>query len=150
MFSNVSALTVSPYSSASSTLMVGLENGYVLKVENANTNSPTWTNLTGSGFLGSVSDIEFGANENEIFVTFHNYAVDNVFYSSDGGKNWESKEGDLPDLPVRCILQNPIVPSEVIIGTDLGVWYTKNFKDSSPNWSQGFNGMSDVLSLIHI
>ena len=144
MFSNVSALTVSPYGSDSSTLMVGLENGYVLKVENANTNSPTWTNLTGGSFLGSVSDIEFGANENEIFVTFHNYAVDNVFYSSDGGQNWESKEGDLPDLPVRCILQNPIVPNEVIIGTDLGVWYTKNFKDSSPNWKQGFNGMSDV------
>ena len=55
-----------------------------------------------------------------------------------------SKEGDLPDLPVRCILQNPIVSNEVIIGTDLGVWYTKNFKDASPNWSQGFNGMSDV------
>ena len=144
MFSNVSALTVSPFGNDTSTLMVGLENGYVLKVENANTNSPTWTNLTGSEFLGSVSDIEFGANENEIFVTFHNYAVKNVFYSSDAGKTWINKEGDLPDLPVRCILQNPIVSNEVIIGTDLGVWYTKNFKDASPNWSQGFNGMSDV------
>ena len=144
MFSNVSALTVSPFGTDTSTLMVGLENGYVLKVENANTNSPTWTNLTGSAFLGSVSDIEFGTNENEIFVTFHNYAVKNVFYSSDAGKTWANKEGDLPDLPVRCILQNPIVSNEVIIGTDLGVWYTKNFKDASPNWSQGFNGMSDV------
>ena len=144
MFSNVSALTVSPFGTDTSTLMVGLENGNVLKVENANTNSPTWTNLTGSAFLGSVSDIEFGANENEIFVTFHNYAVKNVFYSSDAGKTWANKEGDLPDLPVRCILQNPIVSNEVIIGTDLGVWYTKNFKDASPNWSQGFNGMSDV------
>ena len=144
MFSNVSALTVSPFGTDTSTLMVGLENGYVLKVENANTNSPTWTNLTGGAFLGSVSDIEFGANENEIFVTFHNYAVKNVFYSSDAGETWVNKEGDLPDLPVRCILQNPIVSNEVIIGTDLGVWYTKNFKDASPNWSQGFNGMSDV------
>ena len=46
MFSNVSALTVSPFGTDTSTLMVGLENGNVLKVENANTNSPTWTNLT--------------------------------------------------------------------------------------------------------
>jgi len=140
---NISALTVSPFGEES-TLMVGLENGSVLKIENANTNSPVYSSLTGAEFLGSVSDIEFGNNENEIFVTFHNYAVKNVFYSSDAGKTWANKEGDLPDLPVRCILQNPIVSNEVIIGTDLGVWYTKNFKDDSPNWSQGFNGMSDV------
>ena len=142
--SNPSAMTVSPFGESSSTLMVGLENGRVLKVENANTANPQWTNLTDSQFLGSVSDIEFGASEKEIFVTFHNYAVKNIFYSDDGGITWSSKEGDLPDLPVRCILQNPIVGNEVIVGTDLGVWYTKNFKDSSPTWSQGFNGMSNV------
>ena len=144
MDSNISALTVSPFNNDSSTLMVGLENGKVLKIENANRVTAAFTNITGSEFLGSVSDIEFGSDEDEIFVTFHNYAVKNIFYSSDGGKNWEIKEGDLPDLPVRCILQNPIVSSEVIIGTDLGVWYTKNFKDAFPNWVQGFNGMSDV------
>ena len=147
--SNVSALTVSPYTTNSSTLMVGLENGTVLKVEGANTANPKYTNLTGNQFLGSVSDIEFGLNENEIFVTFHNYSVVNIFYSKDGGETWENKEGDednggLPNLPVRSILQNPIVLSEVIVGTDLGVWYTKNFFDSSPKWYPAFNGMSDV------
>ena len=129
--------------------MVGLENGVVLKVEDANTSNPKYTNLTGNKFLGSVSDIEFGLSENEIFVTFHNYSVVNVFYSKDGGETWENKEGDednggLPNLPVRSILQNPIVLSEVIVGTDLGVWYTKNFFDSSPSWFPAFNGMSDV------
>jgi len=144
MLANISALTVSPFGTDTSTLMVGLENGNVFKVENANTNAAKWTNISGNEFLGSVSDIEFGINENEILVTFHNYAVKNVFYSSDGGNTWANKEGDLPDLPVRTILQNPIVLNEVIIGTDLGVWYTKNFKDNSPTWNQGFNGMSDV------
>lgn len=144
MLANVSALTVSPFGTDTSTLMVGLENGNVFKVENANTNAAKWTNISGNEFLGSVSDIEFGINENEILITFHNYAVKNIFYSSDGGNTWANKEGDLPDLPVRTILQNPIVLNEVIIGTDLGVWYTKNFKDNSPTWNQGFNGMSDV------
>ena len=142
-------MTVSPHTTESSTLMVGLEDGSVIKVENANTSNPTYTNLTGRNFLGSVSDIEFGLTENEIFVTFHNYSVVNIFYSKDGGKTWENKEGDednggLPNLPVRSILQNPIVLSEVIVGTDLGVWYTKNFFDSSPTWNSAFNGMSDV------
>ena len=81
---NVSALTVSPHTTNSSTLMIGLENGVVIKAENANTASPTYSNITGNQFLGSVSDIEFGLTENEIFVTFHNYAVKNIFYSNDG------------------------------------------------------------------
>ena len=144
MNSNISAMTVSDFTENSSTLFVGLENGRVIKIENANTDNAQWTNLTDSQFLGSVSDIEFGSSDKEIFVTFHNYAVKNIFYSDDGGATWSSKEGDLPDLPVRCILQNPIVGNEVIVGTDLGVWYTKNFKDTSPNWFQGFNGMSNV------
>ena len=146
---NVSALTVSPHTTNSSTLMIGLENGVVIKAENANTASPTYSNITGNQFLGSVSDIEFGLTENEIFVTFHNYAVKNIFYSNDGGETWSNKEGDinnggLPDIPVRAILQNPIVLSEVIVGTDLGVWYTKNFNDESPKWDSAFNGMSNV------
>ena len=79
MTANVSALTVSPHTTNSSTLMIGLENGVVIKAENANTASPVYTNITGNQFLGSVSDIEFGLSENEIFVTFHNYAVKNIF-----------------------------------------------------------------------
>ena len=149
MTANVSALTVSPHTTNSSTLMIGLENGVVLKAENANSASPVYTNITGNQFLGSVSDIEFGLTENEIFVTFHNYAVKNIFYSNNGGETWSSKEGDvynggLPDIPVRAILQNPIVLSEVIVGTDLGVWYTKNFNDDNPKWNSAFNGMSNV------
>ena len=37
--SNISALTVSPHTTESSTLMVGLEDGSVIKVENANTSN---------------------------------------------------------------------------------------------------------------
>ena len=68
----------------------------------------------------------------------------NVWYSADGGTTWANKEGDLPDMPVRSILYNPLADGEVIIGTDLGVWYTKNFNDASPNWVQGNNGMTQV------
>ena len=144
MDANVSALTASTFESSNPSVMVGLENGRLFRVDNTNTSNSSWNELTGNEFLGSISDIEYGDSKNELFVTLHNYGVKNIFYSSDAGKTWANKEGDLPDVPVLCILQNPIVSNEVIIGTDLGVWYTKNFKDESPNWNQGFNGMSDV------
>ena len=140
---NVSALTVSPFGTTSSILMVGLEDGNLLQAEGDETGM-TWTKITGSEFVGSVSDIEFGKTANDIFVTMHNYGVNNVFYSSNGGSSWSKKDGDLPDIPVRAILQNPLIPNEAIIGTDLGVWHTKNLNESSPNWAQSYNGMSNV------
>ena len=137
------AFKVSPFTTTSSKLFVGLANGILLRIDNADTN-PVFNDITGIDFIGSISDIEFGQSEDEIFVTIFNYGVTNIFYTNDGGATWVSKEGDLPDMPVNTILQNPLVANEVIIGTDLGVWGTTNFDDASPNWYPVYNGMSDV------
>ncbi len=138
-----SALVVSPYTTSRSLLFVGTRNSKLLKVNNANS-SPQWEEITGADFLGSVSDIEFGQSEPEMFVTMYNYGVNNIFYTNDGGTSWSKKDGDLPDLPVNCILQNPLNPEQVIIGTDLGIWWTQNFSDANPNWMQADNGMRSV------
>ena len=50
-------------------------------------------------------------------------------------------------MPVKSILQNPLNSEEVIIGTELGVWYTNNFSSASPRWSSSFNGMRNVKVL---
>jgi len=143
----ITAMKVSPYTTSSTTLFVGTDSGDIYKVTNANT-TPVWTDLTPEPydipFLGSISSINFGANENEILLTFHNYGVINVFYTEDGGTTWQNKEGDLPDLPVKDILMNPLLNDEVIIATDLGVWKTGNFKDANPNWVRSQNGMQNV------
>lgn len=141
------AFTVSTHTTTSSTLLVGTVLGDVLLVENADGATPTWTNLDDNELVGSVSDLEFGQSENEIFVTMHNYGVNNVWYTNDQGATWQAKDGNLPDLPVKTILQNPLNLEEVIIGTELGVWYTNNFSSANPTWSPSFNGMSNVKVL---
>jgi PA domain/Secretion system C-terminal sorting domain len=150
--SRATALKISPFVSATSTstLLIGTRGGRLLKLENADNGTTVlgtaaiWTNLTGSGFAGSVSDIEYGASENEIFVTFHNYNVVSVWYTADGGLTWQNKEGNFPDIPVKCILRNPLNFDEVIIGTELGVWRTETFNTASPIWIQSQNGMQNV------
>ncbi|MFK5959453.1 MAG: proprotein convertase P-domain-containing protein [Lutibacter sp.] len=137
------AFKVSPYTTTSTTLLVGTDDSKLLKLTTAEA-TPTWADISGGSFVGSVSAVEFGATENDIFVTFHNYGVTSVWYSADGGTNWISKEGDLPDMPVKCILQNPLALNEVIIGTDLGIWSTSNFDNASPTWVSSQNGMMDV------
>ena len=146
MTSAPAALTVSPYTTTSTTLLVGTKLGDLLKVTNANATA-TWTEISGPSFVGSISDIEFGVSEDEIFVTMHNYNVVSIWYTDDAGATWHNKEGNFPDIPVKAILQNPLNLEEVIIGTELGVWRTANFSDSSPVWVQSFNGMKNVKVL---
>lgn len=150
--SAATALTVSPYISttSTSTLLIGTRNGRLIKLENADSGTFTlgtnavWTNISGPGFVGSISDVEYGNSENEIFVTFHNYNVVSIWYTADGGITWQNKEGNFPDIPVKAILRNPLNVDEVIIGTELGVWYTNTFNTASPIWVQSYNGMSNV------
>ena len=143
--SNISALTVSPFQTQSSTLFAGNDNGALWKITNAqNPNTQTKEQIRWDEFSGSISDIEFGEDEKHIFVTFYNYGVESIFYSDDGGENWSKKEGNLPDLPVYNILQSPLDKDEVIIGTELGVWFTNNFSAENPSWNQANSGMKDV------
>ena len=141
---DVSALKVSPYTTTSTKLYVGLQNGKLLKVSNANTNAPSWSNIMGARFIGSISDIEFGQTEDDLFVTMFNYGVASVWFSGDAGTSWTNIEGDLPDMPVRCILQNPLLPNELIIGTMLGIWRTTDYTNANPTWVQSFNGMRET------
>ncbi|WP_320816227.1 PA domain-containing protein [Flavobacterium sp.] len=132
-----------------STLYIGTMNSKLLKVVNASTTTGTWTDISGPSFVGSISDVEFGANDNQIFVTMHNYGVVNIWYSSNAGVTWSSIEGNLPDLPVKAIVQNPLNTNELIIGTELGVWYTNGFNPAGTGaqalqWNQAYNGMSNV------
>lgn len=138
------ALKVSPFTTNATKLFVGTRTGKLLRVDNANSANPTWTDITGGDFVGSVSSISFGKNESEILVTFHNYGVKNIWFSENGGTTWQEKEGNFPDIPVKAVMMNPLNNNEVIVGTQLGVWKTGNFKDPSPSWSQSFNGMSNV------
>ena len=61
---------------------------------------------------------------------------------------WVREDGDdgsiLKDMPIKCILQNPLARNEVIVGTELGVWATKNFYEATPTWTSSYNGMRDV------
>ncbi|MEM6517020.1 MAG: T9SS type A sorting domain-containing protein [Bacteroidota bacterium] len=141
------AMKVSPFTTSSSKLFVGLANGRLLRIDFANLSVDEWTDIAGPNFVGSISDIEFGQTEDEIFVTMHNYGVTSIWFTNNGGAIWRNREGNLPEVPVKCILQNPLIPSELIIGTELGVWGTADYEVPNPNWIQLDNGMSDVTVL---
>ncbi|SHG78096.1 immunoglobulin-like domain-containing protein [Winogradskyella jejuensis] len=135
------AFRASPF--ANNVWYVGLANGGLVRLSNVTNNSATFTTIN-TPFVGSVSSVRYGETANDIFVTIHNYGVTSVWATSNGGSSWQNKEGDLPNIPVRDMLQNPLNRNEAILATQLGVWSTSNFNSSSPNWTQAYNGMSDA------
>lgn len=137
-------LAVSPYTTTSTTLYIGTLSGRLFKMTNADS-SPSSTEITGGAFPnGAISSITFGQTENEMIVTFSNYGVTSVWYTTNGGASWVSKEGDLPDMPIRSALFNPTNSNEVIVATEVGVWGTTNFSSSFPNWNATNSGLANV------
>jgi PKD repeat protein len=132
--SRASSITVSPYSPAgTSTIFVGTQAGRLFKLTNAHA-TPTTTQITGIPG-GNISCVEIGASDNELLVVYSNYGLNSIWYTADGGTTWVSKEGNLPDMPVRWALFNPSNRKEVLIATEAGVWTCQDISVSSPFWS---------------
>ncbi len=146
MTAKATHLRVSPYASTgTTTLFVGTGDGKLYKVTNAQGASPVTTSIGSTSFpVGSVSCVEIGATENDLLVTFYNYGVTSVWRTTNGGSTWSSKEGDLPDMPVRWAFYNPANLSEALLATEVGVWSTSDITAASPAWTANNNGLSNV------
>jgi hypothetical protein len=74
-------------------------------------------------------------NPLEVFVTFSGYrfndSIAHVYHSFDGGLSWVNISGNLPDIPVNDIFQDPEYPAILYLATDVGVYYSK---DTGLHW----------------
>jgi hypothetical protein len=124
---------------------VGTNNGFVIRIDAANA-TPTVTNIKGAAMPGStVSCIEVEpTNENHIVVTYSNYGVNSVWETTDGGTNWTSIEGNLPDMPIRWALFNPNNTDQLLLATELGIWSTDNINGTTTDWGTTNNGLANV------
>ncbi len=127
---------------AANTLFIGSFDGQIYKVTNADGVSNPTTVQIGSFYSpfyeANVSCIEIGANDNEILVTLSNYDIKSIYYTSNGGATWTSKDEPtygLPNIPVRYALFNPLNRQQVLIATELGVWSTNAFHSANPQWA---------------
>ena len=127
------------------TLFAGTAAGRVFRISNAQALLPVVTEITGPQFpTAAVSCIAVGASEDTLLVTFSNYGVASVWQSTDGGLNWENKEGNLPDMPIRWAIYHPDNNWQALVATETGVWSTSNLNQSNPWWVPLNQGMPNV------
>ena len=141
--SKASNIKVSPFTE--NTILVGTGAGRIFKINSSDQDSPSIIELTGTNLpYGYISCIEFAENEDKIAISFSNYGISSIWETTDGGLTWFNKEGNLPDMPVRWLLYNPSNNNQVVLATEVGVWVSNNFSESSPSWQSSNSGLANV------
>lgn len=136
---SVTHLQVSP--NVPNRLYLGTGSGRVVKIDDAHTGlSKTFTQSSVGGGSVSCIAIEKG-DENHMLATVSNYGVVSIHESFDNGNTWQSVEGNLPDMPVRWVLFDPIDPDQAIIATEAGVWVTENLDGNNTIWQPSLQGL---------
>ncbi len=134
----VRSVTVSPYTS--NRVFFGTNSGKVVQVDNANSASPTATNITGSGMsAASILCIAVGTNDSNLLAVFPNYGVSGhvwVTSTKGGSSGWTNITGNLPDIPVRWAMFYPDDNTKAIIATEMGVYETSDINGSSTVWTR--------------
>lgn len=134
---SVMSLKVSPFEN--NAVYLGLTDGRVVKVTNANLSTATATNITGTGMPGStVSSINTGTSANYLLATYSNYGAAHVWMSSTGGgtSGWTNISGNLPDIPVRWAMFFPEDNDKAMVATDMGIFETNDINGASTVWVQ--------------
>ncbi len=108
------------------------------------------TNRTGIKILDLpdghvIGDIEEDPyDENRLVVSVSNYGVKSVYITEDGGKNWDSIEGNLPDVPVRDVLLLAHENDAIYIATEIGVFKTTKIDGNKTDWVLLNEGMANI------
>ncbi|MGG9961498.1 T9SS type A sorting domain-containing protein [Ferruginibacter sp. SUN106] len=130
--SSVTSAYVSPYTA--NRVYFGTAGGRIVKVDNANTATPTDVNITGAGMSGYQNCVVAGSDEQHLMACFSSYGVTNVWSSIDGGATWTGVDGNLPDMPVYWALYHPDDNTKAYIATETGVWSTDLLNGASTVW----------------
>ncbi|TAL69215.1 MAG: T9SS type A sorting domain-containing protein [Bacteroidetes bacterium] len=78
----------------------GTSNGKVFQLHNANAGMPTPVEITGNKFPKNayVSSIAIDEEDaNKVIVTFSNYGIISIFYTTNGGQSWVPISGNLEE-----------------------------------------------------
>ncbi|OJJ22295.1 hypothetical protein BKI52_06325 [marine bacterium AO1-C] len=145
---NISALDVSK--TTANVLYYGTSAGQVFRIVDASTGTaPTRTDITGANFPSNafVSCVSVDEDDaNKVLVTFSNYEVISVFYTTDGGTTWTNVSGNLEENAdgsgngpsIRWVVAHRLLTGGRVyyVGASTGLYSTETLNGTSTTWTQ--------------
>lgn len=126
-------------------------NVYLINDVHTSSNSTVPINLDPNNVLPNTayaSSISVDPNDaNHLVVTYSNYGVTSVWETKNALEalpQWDSVEGDLPDLPVRWGLISPNDPKVCYVATELGVMMTTELNGDQTKWELMSDGIANL------
>ena len=126
---------------------VGTATGDIVRIDSMAQNNVSSTRINIVG--GSIRSIDVDVNRPErLLATVSNMNIPNVFYSDDSGDTWTNLDGDLPAVPVRWAVFNPIDSNSLLVATEVGVWTTELINGDNTQWT--FNNMGQTPTRVNM
>jgi photosystem II stability/assembly factor-like uncharacterized protein len=131
---SVSAIGIS--STNINKIYIGTSNGRILVTTD---NGTTWSTQTGFSY---VSDFVVDkTNDNICYATIGGTGGVQVLKTINGGANWTSITGNLPNIAANSVVLRTFTPRMIFVGTDIGVFQTTN---EGVNWVSFNSGLPSV------
>ena len=124
----------------SNVIYAGCNNGRVQVTTDAGS---TW-NLRNSGLPAAYCTriATDPNNPSTAFATFSGFTSGSkVYKTTNSGVNWTNISGNLPNIPVNCIVISSSNVNNIVVGTDLGIFSTVN---GGGSWVQDNAGLANV------
>lgn len=170
--SNPDILWVAEFDPITSGIPNTIRYGRLYKTENATAISPeptpvSWTtiddNSHGRSPLPNRQILKIlidKNNANLVYVGLGGAEEDNLWRTTNGGANWTNITGGdladcspdvttngLPCVPINAIERDPVDPKKIYVGTDIGIYFTKDVNRPNPDdiiWTFVPNGPANV------
>ena len=146
----ISAIAVAP--GDPNYMVFGTELGFVFRSDAALSAEKTTTWQSAQPRSGYLSRLAFDPiNPEIVYATYSRFkssaAQSHVYRSTDGGATWTGIDGSgqtgLPDIPVFSIIADPRNPTNLYLGTDIGVFVSL---DSGATWSRDDNPFATAVT----
>lgn len=129
------AVTISPVDGT--VAYAGSTNGQIVRISGLGTTN-TVASIQGNLPPGNdISQILVDRTDAQrLYVVLADYGGNRVWETINGGSTWTSIHGILPAIPMLAIAQVPGSSTDLIVGSELGLWYGARTGGGTPNWAR--------------
>ena len=143
--SNISSIGVSNSSADTVIAATGQRTVPIFEIFYTTNGGTTWTKSASSFPNRYPTDIEFDPLRSTIaYCAFSGYGSPHIYKTTNAGVTWSDISSNLPDIPVQSVTVDSAAPSNIYLGTDLGVFRSI---DGGVTWEEFGDGMPPAMIL---